>query len=88
MPARPVASCGSGQRLPLPFRSIWRISLQRVTWHQIECGHLHVYNRIVSATTFDNWAYQPSVRSPLKPPLVFQKMGVRVQIFPTTHLKD
>jgi len=36
-------------------------------------------------TQFDNWAYQPSYVSS-NTPLVFSN-GVRVQIFPTEHLK-
>ena len=55
-------------------------------WHgiNVDAGIFMSYVGLFSYYNFDNWAYQPSYVSS-NTPWFFQ--GVRVQIFPTAHLK-
>jgi len=82
------ASPARGQwQLDNAYRYISRLTVATTSTHCMDqrgCGNLPVLHRAFSYYQFDNWAYQPSYVSS-NTPWFFN--GVRVQIFPTEHLK-
>ena len=76
---------GSGFCLSLFIGSVRRLSLRQAARSKRGCRNVFLsYIGLFSYYQFDNWAYQPSYVSS-NTPWFFE--GVRVQIFPTAHLK-
>ena len=76
---------GRSRRLQIRIGGLWRIPLQCATiGFNFDAGIFVSYVGLFSYHNFDNWAYQPSYVSS-NTPWFFN--GVRIQWFPTAHLK-